>query len=406
MAEYIFGIDIGSSKISVAVGKIDKFGFLQISGVSSVKTNGVKDGIIVDIEEVTKSIINCKNKIFKEFNLNLKGAYVSISSNLCEIVWNKGVVAVSSSHREISPLDKEKVLKSARLIDLPLNKEIIGVIPESYIIDGHTPVKEPVGMTGTRLEVDGKVVYTDSNFINNLFKCFEAAGIQIYGLVYQSIALSQALIKQREKDTNLSLIDVGANNINISIIKGKTLMTNYSINIGGEIITKDISFCLKRDMIQSENLKKSYSSKEEVAKIADVDYNYLGNIMEARIEEILELILEKLKGSGYYEELSLIILTGGGLSYFNNIKEFGESILKLPLRLGYPDFPGYSEPVFSTAIGVVMDVTNNIDFSFTKNNFSDIEEGKNESSTEDKKVYKESKISIVKKIKEFFIDIF
>ncbi|HEY5561176.1 MAG TPA: cell division protein FtsA [Clostridiaceae bacterium] len=411
MAEYIYGIDIGSSKICIAVGKIDKFGFLQIAGVTSAKTNGVKDGVIVDIEGVIEALIDCKNKIFKQLNLNMKGAYISISSNLCDIVWNKGVVAISSSNREISFSDKERVLKSARVIDLPIGKEIIGVIPEVYIIDGNNSVKEPIGMTGNRLEVDGKVIYTDSNFINNLFKCFDGAGVSIYGLVYQSVALSQVLIKPREKDLNVSIVDVGANTINISMIKGKTLMTNYSIKIGGEIITKDIAICLKKDMNQSENLKRAYSSKQEISRINEAetfeaDYNYLGNIMEARIEEILLLILEKLKASGYYEELSLVILTGGGLSYFNNIDEFGKSILKLPVRLGYPEFIGASELVYSTAVGVVMDVNNNIDSSFTKNNFSDLEKSKNSNAIDINRDQKESKTSFANKIKEFFIDIF
>jgi len=411
MAEYIFGIDIGSSKICVAVGKVDKFGFLQIAGVANAKTNGVKDGVIVDIESVTESIKDCKNKIFKQLNINMKGAYISISSNLCDIVRNKGMVAISSGNREISFSDKEKVLKSSRVIDLPIGKEIIGVIPESYTIDGHNSVKDPIGMTGYRLEVDAKVIYTDSNFINNLFKCFDGAGVSIYGLVFQSVALSHVLIKQREKDLNVSIIDIGANTINISIMKDKNLMANYSVNMGGDIITKDIAICLKKDVNQSERLKMAYSSKEEISRITETEtfedeYNYLGNIMEARIEEILLLILEKLKASSFYEELSLIILTGGGLSYFNNIEAFGKSILKLPVRLGHPEFVGASELVFSTAVGVVMDVTNNIDSSFTKNNFSDIDKEKSSYVNDINKDQKETKTSIANKIKEFFIDIF
>ena len=260
MSGYIIGIDIGSSNICAAAGKVDRVGKMQILGITSSDCNGVKKGIVVDIDKTSESIKNCINSLERMIDIKINEAYISLPGGISELMWNKGVIAVSSEDREIRYNDVKRVLKAAKIITIPNDKEVIGVIPEQYIIDGYDNIKDPIGMNGLRLEVDAQIILARSTIINNIFKSVNKAGIKVLGIVFQPIAISQVVLKEEEIQRGVALVDVGSESINIYIYEGGILRSISTIALGGNIITNDISVCLKLPFSEAEKLKIKYGS--------------------------------------------------------------------------------------------------------------------------------------------------
>lgn len=417
MLDYIVGIDIGSSNVCAAVGKIDKHGELKILGVTSIQSKGIKNARIVDIEETSKAITECTNQLSRMIDYKIKNLYVSISASICELINNKSLIAITSENNEIGLKDKDRLIQAAKIIELSMDKEIIGVIPDQYLIDGCGGIDDPVGMSGLRLEADINLVVALSTVINNLFKSFEKANLNIKGLVYQPIALSQILLNKQDKSINSAIIDIGGETTNISVFTNGKITKSDCINIGGNAVTNDISVCLKISPSEAEKLKRKYGTLKdkndehpEIIQINspyegcfEVKYNLLNQIMMARIEEIIYLIYEKLKKVYVYDDISCIIITGGGLAQFDGIKEYATSIFKKHIIIGQPDYVGAASPLYSSAIGTIKDVTMDYNNSFTKENFGDLEEKEIpdidiDNSTEPN--------NFIQKIKEFFTELF
>lgn len=198
MNEYVVGIDIGSSKVCAAAGRLDKYGKIQITGITSVPCSGLKRGIVVDIDNTAEGIKNCIEQLERMVDSKITEAYISIPLEICELALNRGVVAVSSEDREIRKNDVERALKAAKIITIPSDKEIIGVIPEQFIVDGYDNITDPVGMCGLRLEVDAQIVLCQSTIISNLFKSIKKTGINIVGMVFQPLANAMSVLNNEE----------------------------------------------------------------------------------------------------------------------------------------------------------------------------------------------------------------
>ena len=416
MLDYIVGMDIGSSNICSAVGRIDRHGDLKILGVTTIQSKGVKNGKIINIEETSKAIMECTSQLSRMIDYKITSLFVSIPASYCELVYNKSLIAITSDNNEISIKDKERLIQASRIIDLPMDKEIIGVIPEQYFIDGYGGIKDPLGMSGLRLEADINLVVAPSATLNNLFKSFEKANINLKGIVYQPIALSQILLNKQEKSYNSAIIDIGGETTNISIFSQGKIIINEVINIGGNAITNDISVCLKISISEAEKLKRKYGTFREKNEDTleniqinspyegsfEVKYDLLNQIMMARIEEVIYLVYEKLKNVYDYDELSCIIITGGGLALFDGIKEYATSVFKKHIIIGQPDFVGASSPLYSSAIGTIKDVTMDSNNSFTKENFGDLYEKDIEETNNNDK----NDNNLITRIKGFFSDLF
>lgn len=423
MDEYIVGIDIGSSKVRAAAGKVDRYGKIQIMGVASAKCNGVKKGIVVDIDNTSEAVKECIAALERMVDIKIKEAYISLPGGISELLWNKGVVAVSSEDREIRESDVKRVLKASKIVTIPSDKEIIGVIPEQYIIDGYDKIKDPIGMSGLRLEVDAQIILAQTTVVNNLFKSVIKAEVKVLGVVFQPLAISQAVLKDDEIQRGVAVIDVGAECTNIYVYEGGNLASIQTAALGGSIITNDISVCLKIPFSEAENLKKKHVSLGEdnanynikIEVNADynnkikVDYYMLKQIVEARVEELLCIIDEKLKSNEYYEKVSGIVIVGGGLGLIKGIEDFSKNIIKKPIRIGTPGTVGASNPLYACTVGIVKDVS----YAVKGNKLSaDIEKQqenkyKDYTKSKDKKeIRNENKNGIVLKIKEFFTDFF
>lgn len=413
MDEYIFALDIGSSKICGAAGKLEKSGRIQIVGVTTVASIGLKKGIVIDIDSATSSIINCIEQLNRMIDREITKVFISLSGGICELIPSKGVVAVSSEDREINKSDIKRVLNASRIISVQNNKEVIGVIPKQYIIDGYDNIKDPVGMSGMKLEVEAEVIVSQTTIVNNLIKSVNKAGLKVEGIVLEPLAVAQCVIKKDEQLVSTAIIDVGLEKTDIAIYKNGNLIYTNVIPLGGNSITNDISVCLSIPFSEAEKLKIKYGSfynnLEYDEKIkTNISYNEsimiesstLMDIMEARIEEIFSLINKKLNESGFYDEIVGVVLVGGGISQFNNICDFGRTILNKPIRIGTPEFVGASNAVFATAVGIIKDVHH----SSNLNDFKNTEKLNYESNNKLNKSNKNE--NVISKIKGFLADFF
>ncbi|WP_127836400.1 cell division protein FtsA [Clostridium prolinivorans] len=420
MDEYIVGMDIGSSKICVAIGKKDRQEKLQILGVSSANCNGLKQGIVVDIDATAEAIKQCIEQLERMIDTHIRNVYVSLSGGICELVSSKGVVAISSEDREISNKDVERVLKAAKITSVPMNKEIIGVIPKKYIIDGYDSIKDPVGMSGIRLEVDAYVILAQSTIVNNLIKSVHKAGLDVSGIVLEPLAISEIVLKKDEINMGTAIIDIGAEKIDISIYKGGNLIRIDSIPFGGRTITNDISICLKIPFSEAEKLKIKYGSVEKLDKIDSkikinsnynesitIDYSTLVDIIEARTDELLKLVRKKIYESGYLNDINGIVLVGGGIALLNGVVNLAKKIFDKPVRIGVPEYVGASNPIYTTAVGIIKDVLNtpNVKNEQKISNITSRTNTNQKSSNKEEQQYTENN-SVFSKIKGFLSDFF
>ncbi|OFI05435.1 cell division protein FtsA [Clostridium acetireducens DSM 10703] len=420
MNDYVIGLDIGSSKICAAAGKVDKNGELQIIGITYVNCSGIKKGIVVDIDDTSEAIKQCIEQLERMVDISISDVYISLPNGICELLYNKGVVAISSEDGEIKKSDVERVLKAAKIIAISSDKEVIDVIPQQYIVDGYDNIKDPTGMSGLRLEVDAQIILSQTTIINNIYKSVNKAGVKVAGIVFQPLAISQVILQEDEKNTNTAIIDIGSDTTDIAIFKNGKLHWRDMIPLGGSNITNDISLCLKIPFSEAEKLKIKYSdlsyneSKENLTiqvntnynNVIEIDKNILIEIINARIEEILQLIHKKLKNSGQYNEISGIVIVGGGISLIKEIEEFGKNILGKPLRIGIPKFIGASNPIYVPVTGIIQDVINTLKIDNIDNYFEESNENLDWVKDRETKESNEKSSGIISKIKEFFTDFF
>lgn len=419
MDEYIIGLDIGSSKICASVGKVNSQGSLQIMGITSVSCKGLKKGVVVDIDKTSESVEKCIFQLEKIVQFKINEAFISIQGGICEFVNNKGVIAVSGEDREINRKDVNRAIEAAKLISIDNGKEIIGAITEEFIIDGYDNIKDPIGMSGVKLEVDAKIILAQSTVVNNLIKSINKAGIRVLGIELQPIALSSLLLKDEEKQKGVAIVDIGLETINISIFKNGKLSKNIFIPLGGYNITKDISLCLNISFEEAESLKLRYGSVTkhniEDEKIVlnsskkdekEVSYFTLIDIINARTEEMFKFIRAFIKESGYYEDIYSIVLVGGGVSFLRGILELSENIFKRPVRIGIPEYIGASNTLYCGSVGVLKEASEYIkplNFSSAKG-MKDKENFTLEDNDDEE--LKEKSPGFFSKIKEFFADFF
>lgn len=430
MNEYIIGIDIGTSKVCASAGKIDKNKQLQITAVSEYESFKMKKGMIVDIDDVSDKVKKCIEQLEDMIDTTIKYVYVSIPGESCELIFNKATIAISSDNHEIKRSDADRIIKTIKSITLSSEKEVIGLIPKQYIIDGYDNIKDPVGMFGNMLEMEAQIVTVQTTIINNLYKCINKIGLKVKGIVYLPEAVARVALKVDELHTGTAVVDTGKDSINISIYKGSAILTNYTIPIGGNTITNDLSICLKIPFEEAEKLKKDYSDLaiENIALDAKIkakssydscivfDKVIFNEIIEARTDEIIRIIEKSIIDLGYYNDISGIVLLGGGICLLNGIEDYSKIKFRKPVRIGFVNYSGKDNTRFIGSIGIVNYVYNNMKLYYLDDDEKDLLKGnkiwnflqdkdddfENESDFEDEQ--KEG--SIITKIKDFFADFF
>lgn len=419
MNNYIVGLDIGSSKICAAAGKIAKRGELEILGITSSECKGLKKSIIVNIDDTAESIKECIQKLQMIIDIQIDDIYISLPGSICGLVHNKAVIAVSSDDREIKSKDVERLLESAKLISVPSDKEIIGVEPQQFIVDGYDNIKDPIGMSGMRLEADVHVITAQSAIVSNFMKSVSKAGYNVKGICFAPKVISNVVLSSENKELGCVLVDVGAETIDITIIKNDNICYEDFIPLGGNNITNDISIGVKVPFNEAENLKlkfadirdtsSGYAEKIKVKlpsnEIVNVDCKFLKLIIKSRVEELYEFIKNKIVDSGYYNEISNVVIVGGGIALIRGADELGSSIIGKNVRIGSPNYVGASNPMYAGAVGITYDVSNSVNIDNDEfSSFSNEDEIKSIWNKNSKK--SQENVNIFSRVKDFFTDLF
>lgn len=372
---YIVGVDVGTASVRVVQAKLDRIsGSLSIIGASEAPSFGMRRGVIVDIEEAVSAISSGLEKVERMTGVPVAKANVSVGGNHISSLSSHGVIAVSRADGEISENDIVRCIDASQAISIPSNKEVLHVFPKSFTLDGQTGIKDPLGMSGIRLEVDTIIVQAGLPFVKNLTKAIMQAGLEIEDLVLAPCAAAESVLKTRQKDLGVCLVDLGAGTTGVSVFEEGDLLHTAVLPIGSSHITNDIAIGLRCSIETAEKVKLQFGhsdpkavDKNEEIDLSRLDKNedqatmrgYVVEIIEARLEEIFGYVNNELKKIQRDGKLPAgIVLTGGGAN-LPGVVEFSKKHLRLPSVLGRPEnvntiIDRVNDPSFATAAGLVL----------------------------------------------------
>lgn len=374
--ELIASLDIGSTAVRIAIGQVvkaDERNGLHIIGAAEVPSDGVHRGVVTSIEDTVSSISACLEKAEQMTGVPIETIWVGISGSHIVAEESKGVVAISKPDGEISEEEVNRAIEASRTVATPLNYEILHVIPKSYTVDGQVGIKDPIGMSGVRLEVDALIIQGLSSQIKNLTKAVYRTGLEINDLVLSILANSEAVVTNRQKDLGVAVINIGGATTSAIIFEEGDVLDVAVLPLGSEHISADLAIGLRTSIDAAERLKLEFGTAlpREFSKKEEVDLFDLGapdhemvslkfacEIIEARVEEILDKVEGILKKIGRSGSLPAgVILTGGGAK-LRGLSEITKRKLRLPASLGYPlNITSVTDKVndlgFTTAIGLV-----------------------------------------------------
>ena len=372
----ICGIDIGSSKIATVVGRASvEINELKIIGFNATTARGVRKGLVVDIKEATEAVEDSVEKAERMAGHKINRAYVAVGGPHISSLNSHGIVAVSNPQGEINEDDVARVIEAAKAISLSSTRRIIEVIPRDYIVDGQSGIKNPIGMSGVRLEVETHIITASSTNLKNQERILGDLGIENQGFVFSGLASAEAVLTNTEKELGIVLVDIGGGKIDLSIYVDGALSYSSSIPIGARHISNDIAVGLRVSLDSAEKIKiflsKSLSGKKKTSQInlneLDLPENLtevslktlVDGIVAPRLEEIFKLIFEEIEKSGLGQQIpSGLVITGGGALTIGML-ETGKRVVGLPIRLGFPEkvsglVDEIMDPQYSTTVGLLL----------------------------------------------------
>lgn len=365
----VVGLDVGTTKICAVVGEVIN-GELEVRGVSTSSSSGLRKGVVVNIEATIESIKNAVKTAEAETGVEINAAYIGISGGHIKGFNSYGAAGIRGE--DVTRVDVERVIDSAKAVYVPLDREVLHVIPTGYAIDGQNGIKDPVGMTGARLEAKAYIVTGAVTCVQNLLKCCEKAGLDVIDIVFEPLASAEAILTEDEKELGVAVVDIGGGTTDIILYRDGWLKHSSVLAIGGNHFTNDIAVGLEISATEAERIKKSFGSaitgaagdseKIEIVQAGrgqKISRRRLSGIIRPRAEELLDLIKRELIScSGYDIASTGVVLTGGG-SLLEGIDSIAEAVLGMPVRIGFPKkMSGYKEimnnPMYATGVGLVF----------------------------------------------------
>ena len=366
---YVVGIDVGTAEVRVGLGEPRPDGTMNIVGLGLSPSDGVRKGVIVDLDKTIESIASAIEEAERMAGLKIQSAYVALKGLNIELINNRGVVAVTSEDREIRGEDLDRVMQAARVVALPTDREIVDIIPREFIVDGFEGIKDPVGMLGVRLEVDAQVVTSLITSLHNLLRCVNRAGITINGLVLQALANAEVSLSADEKELGVFLVDIGGGTTEIAFFKNGKLEQLSVLPIGGDHITSDLAAGLRINYQKAEELKKKYGKamssmaesepKIEIKTVGSnelrlVSERELSSFIEPRIQEIFQIVREEVIKMGWQSLPPAGIVFRGGVSSMNAMLEMAHLVFESEqARIADFDVVGIKNPIYSTVVGLL-----------------------------------------------------
>lgn len=381
----IVGIDVGSSKIASIVASSTPEGTLTVIGVATVPSKGIRKGQVVDIDEAVSSMSECLEKAERMAGVTVGSAYVTVGGSHISSVNSRGVVAVAGTENEITDEDVQRVTEAARAISIPSSREIIHVIPRDFVVDSQEGIKDPVGMTGVRLEVETHIISGAATSLRNLVKCVQQIGVDVEGLVFSGVATAESTLTDTEKELGVALVDVGGGTTDVSLFVDGSISHSVVIPIGGKNITNDLAIGLRSSLETSEKIKialfeqskkvefggedKDSKEKSDVLDVSKFGIaedlgtlskkTLLDGIIKPRLTEIFTLIGMEIKRSGYAGLLPAGLVVTGGAAKTVGVETIGKEVLRMPARIANPSgvsgiIDEVSSSEYSASVGLLI----------------------------------------------------
>lgn len=369
----LVGLDIGTSKVVAMIGAIDESRELEIIGIGTHPSKGLRKGVVVDIDSTTQAIQRAVEEAELMAGCSIHSVYAGIAGSHIRSLNSHGIASIRD--REVFPVDVERVIESARAVVIPADQKVLHVLPQEYIIDGQEGVREPLGMSGVRLEAKVHLVTCAENAAQNIEKCIRRCGLEVDDIILEPLASSYAVLTPDEKELGVCLVDIGGGTSDIAVFTEGAIRHTAVIPIAGDQVTNDIAHALRTPTQYAEEIKIKYACAlstlaraDETIKVPsagdrepkELSRQALADVVEPRYDELFTLVQEELRRSGFEELVSAggIVLTGG-TSKIEGAVELAESIFHMPVRLGSPvGIKGMGDiirnPVYSTAVGLLM----------------------------------------------------
>ncbi len=374
-SSYIVGIDVGTKKVVAVIGEVTEENKIEIIGIGAAESRGLRKGVVVNLEETTTALKKAEEEAELMAGVEIGSAYIGISGAHIKSFNSRGVVAVSGKNREISREDIKRVIDQSKALSIPPDRVIIHIIPQEFVVDEQDGIKDPLGMSGIKLEVNVHIVTSAITSLQNLKACIERAGIGIEEIVLNQIATSASVLTHDERELGVGLIDIGAGTTEVAIFERGSLWYSSTIPIGGDNFTNDIAVGLRTPIPEAEKIKKKYgcvagpiADEQETIEVPSVgkgrkprvlSRQILADIIQPRAEEIFRLVDGDIKRMGYEKSLNSGIVLTGGTALLDGLEQVAEEIFDLPVRRGDPSGVGglvdrVSTPDFATPVGLIL----------------------------------------------------
>jgi cell division protein FtsA len=369
----IVGLDIGTSKIVAIVAEVTDEGALNIIGMGTQPSRGLKKGVVVNIEATMESIQRVIEEAELMADCRITEVYTGIAGSHIRSLNSSGMVAIKE--KEVTQADVDRVVETAKAVAIPNDQQVLHILPQEFIIDGQEDVHDPLGMSGVRLEVKVHIVTGAVSAVENLTKCVRRCGLEVRDVILQPLASAKAVLNDDEKDLGVCLMDIGGGTTDIAVFAGGAIRHTAVIPIAGDQVTNDIAMTLRTPTKEADELKvrfgcalRQLADPNDIIEVPGVGDRgprklsraMLAEVIEPRIEELYSLVVTELQRSGFEELLSSGIVLTGGSALLQGITELGEEVFHLPVRVGIPLYMGgladvIRSPRYATAVGLLLE---------------------------------------------------
>ena len=373
-ANIVVGLDIGTTKICAIIAEVNGTRAVDIIGIGTSPSKGLRKGVVVNIDVTVESIRRAIAEAELMAGVKTGAAFVGIAGGHIKGINSRGVIAISSKDHEVTPADVERVIDAAKAVALPVDREVIHVLPQEFMIDDQGGIREPLGMSGIRLEAEVHIVTGAVTSAQNIIKCANRAGLEVQDIVLQQLASSEATLSQDEKDLGVVLVDVGGGTSDIAVFVDGSIYHTAVLSLGGDHVTNDIAIGLRTPAHEAEAIKKKYgcalaslAKKDETVEVPSVggrrprvlSRQTLCEIIQPRMEEIFGLVDREVQRAGLQGRVAAGAVVTGGCSILDGVPELAEQIFDLPVRRGLPTGVGgltdvVASPIFATGVGLVL----------------------------------------------------